>query len=202
MAGFQVAINGRFWVATEVLMQKQGFDLGNPTSKEMCRRKLQDHIFNIAEEMFSLYKNVGIAEEACSKLRKQLIRKELQERDGHLLEVSEAFKNDKTCRSLCSVNSFLKTKKYSSSMQCFIDRGSASGSTATTQKLASALKERIAFPDETTCTRCSKIGDVIVAVNCPSNFQVHTLDTSFSILAPCFKRGVLVHPSTKALLSA
>ena len=182
------------------LMQEQDFDPANPANKETCRRKLQDHIFSVAEELFSLYRNVGIAEEACSKLRKHLARKELEERDDHMLEFSEAFKNDKTCRSLCSVDALLKANEYRNSYQCVIDKGLAAGSTPTTKKLAAALKERIDSPDDTTCTRCSKIGDVIIAVNCPHNFQIHTLDTSFSTVAPCFSREVQIHPSTKALL--
>jgi hypothetical protein len=180
-------------------MQEQGFDPSNPDNKEICRRKLQDHIFTVAEEVFSVYRNVGIVEEACSKLRKHLVRKEPEERDDHMLEFSEVFKDDKTCRSLCSVNALLKAAKYRSSYQCVIDEGLAL-STRTTKKLAVALKERIDSPDETTCTGCSRIGDVIIAVNCPFNFQIHTLDTSFSTVAACFSRSVQIHPSTRALL--
>ena len=183
-----------------LLLQEQDFAPADPDKKEICRRKLQDHIFNIAEELTSLYKNVGTSGEACSKLRKHLVRKDLHERDAHLLDFAGVFKDDKTCRSKCSIDVLLTNQKHEAAYKCVIANGASPTSTSTTQQLSKALKLRIESPDKTTCTRCSKIGDVIITLNCPTNFQIHTLDTSFYTLGPCFERIVRVHPSVASLL--
>jgi len=50
------------------------------------------------------------------------------------------------------------------------------------------LKSGRSAPNATTCQKCSKLGDLIIAANSPVNAEIHTLDKAFEAWGKCYRR--------------
>ena len=180
------------------LLSEEGFDqkLGSADSKQLCRRKLLNLIFEIGEELETLYKTVGSSHDHCTRLRRKLRLDDPRDRDEALRAFAFTFK-DKKNPDKCRIKQFLQSSKFKNELQC-VAQSTEKGA----EKLIDNVQERLKNPSSTTCSSCGRIGDVIITANCPDGGTVHTLnEKDFRTTTPCFGKQVEFHPSLAALLA-
>ena len=179
------------------LLSEEGYDqrLSSASSKQLCRKKLRNLIFEISEELETLYKTVGSSHDHCSRLRKKLRLADPKDRDEAMRAFVHTFKDNRN-PDKCRIKQFLQNGKFKNKLQCV-----AQSSDRAAEKLIGSVKKRLEKPSTTTCFSCGSIGDVIITANCPDDGIIHTSNKKdFQIATSCFEKAVVFHPSLSALL--
>ena len=181
-------------LSTLELLNSEGFDVTAKEKKELCRQKLSDLIFLLAEELqSSQYKNVGITVEKCTRFSGHLKLSE-SDRESLLFEFVTSFNDVKAARSSCRIHKFLTNRKFDDYFSCV-----AKGIEKELAQHRDSLAKERADPVATTCHRCSKLGDIVIAANAPTLAEIHTLDSAFVSLGKCLGRTVVLHASVQQL---
>ena len=193
-ASFSIRTVKLVLLSTLELLKYEGFDVSAQEKKELCRQELSDLIFLLAEELqISQYKNAGIAVEKCTRFSKHLKLSD-GDRENVLFKFAASFDDVKAARSSCRIHKFLTNPKFDHYFSCVIN-GTEKNLAHHRENLA---KER-ANSGATTCHKCSKLGDIVIAANAPTSAEIDTLDSAFVSLGKCLGRTVVVHPSVQQL---
>ncbi len=179
------------------MLEEQDFDIHAPQKKDVCRRRLKYLIFSLIHDIETRYRDSGTNRAACSKLLEIPRLTDKGNKDEILLKFRERLKANQTPN--CRASKFFADTKNRSYFLCV--QGKSSQSPAA-KKVADELSARMVAPQRTTCTACSKLGDVIIAADAPPNSTIHALDRLFEVTGGCAGRSVVIHQSTKALLNS
>ncbi len=181
------------------LLSQESFSPELASEKEICRAKLRDYIFLLAEDLDRSYKDVGSCRERCVRLDHAPRLRARDDRDQVLLTFSETFADLSGSRARCRVAKFLEDHQLQAAFDCFESSVLTKGTPPTSKKLSQTLRARRDDPEGTTCKSCAAIGDVIIAANATSGCCIHSFDRSFELVAPCFGRSHQIYKSSQQL---
>jgi hypothetical protein len=203
----QYVVNNTFGIRTAKvlaysflnLLTQESFRPELASEKEICRAKLRDYIFLLADDLDRSYKDVGSYRERCARLDHAPRLRAREDRDQVLLRFAETFADLPGSRARCRVAEFLGDNQQQAAFDCFESSALKKGTPSTSKKLSKKLHARRDDCEGTTCTSCAGIGDVIIAANSTGGCCIHSFDQSFKLLAPCFGRSYRIHKSSQQL---
>jgi hypothetical protein len=100
--------------------------------------------------------------------------------DEVLTQFGEAFMDADACRRKCSIAKLSKSGASAAMRKVLADRGSKSDYSG----IEKGLMDLDDAPDKFSCSDCAKIGDVVIAAECPAGMEIVTCDASFDIIGP------------------
>ncbi len=184
------------------LIHAHQLDSSNPNDKENILYLIGLYIKRFELILRRKFPNTGQDATACTRALIPLQIK-LDEMAQGLKTFLEKFEDTKTCREQCRIDQFL-LEEHRSSLETYIQQ-------ATQLKQS---KENKGFIEITTslqtileggakacsCTRCSKIGDAVIALDAPRTMQLEHSDRSFNYLCPPIEQSHRLHPSENQII--
>jgi transcription termination factor NusB len=188
-------------VSALTTMEADGFSFAKAEDKQDCRAKLQDFIYSMALQFEEMFTDMGADPTHCTRVRKTLkIPTDAAERDEQLLRFASVFRNEKVCRSLCSIsNLFAATLTHKRKFDAIAAATTTGKTVSKLENIQEAVGEAVKDPAAITCKTCSSMGDAVIASALDSSWKFHSLDTVHVPISNALKIECEIHPSERAL---
>jgi hypothetical protein len=187
-------------VSALTTMEADGLSFAKEEDKRFCRDKLQDFIYTIALQFEEMFTDMGGDPTHCARLPQALkLPGDATERDGQLLKFERIFRNEKECRSLCSIARLFTAATHKPKFSAMAVATATGKTVPKLTKIQQAVADATKDPDSITCRTCSKMGDAMVAVAIGTSWKLHSLDTVHVPISTALKIQCEIHPSEKAL---
>ncbi len=151
---------------------------------------------------FSVFTDIGINSPRCARANVPL-NIELSRLWADLKSFADKFTDVETCRSNCTVDTFL-LNKHAGKIRKYIQIANGLKSEKTTdgfKKIAENLKQiEQKGSSACSCNRCEKIGDAIIAMDTLPDYILEHTDFSYNNLCELIGQPHRLHPSETAVI--
>jgi hypothetical protein len=185
------------------LFSTHQLDLTSSQDKEKALQILGLYIKRFELLLRKKYANIGQDATVCTRAVVPL-KVELNNLAEGLKQFADEFGDVETCRSQCKIDEFL-LDRYRQEVESYIDQASQLPKTNETRgfiRIVDNLKEILEQGEKaTSCKRCEKIGDAVIALNAPRQMRLEHTDNSFDYLCPPIQQPHHKHPSENQVLT-
>lgn len=186
-------------LVTEILSAER-IDLDKPSHKEKALYALARYIMRIESRLSRKFKKTGIDSARChrAKIPMNLSADTFAE---DIQKFVNNFDDTKACRGKCSIDKFF-LEKYRKEVEKYINQAPTMPKTA--NRGFHPLVEQVNAlchqgSESFDCKECSKIGDVVIALDAPRTMRLEHTDLSFNALCDLVEQPHKLHPSEKSL---
>jgi hypothetical protein len=172
-------------------------DGSDPKAKSRAAKHLAAYIIRWEMKMRRRFKNVGIDSTKCARATVPF-KIDMSLLSASFRTFADAFHDTSKRRDECSIHDFLLTNRRPV-VEALCSRASSLPSKAANKgfkDIADRLSEVLEGGSaRCNCTHCEKIGDAVIAMDCPSDMRIEHVDQSFNHLCENLKKPHKHHPS-------
>lgn len=182
-------------------------DYSGSRGKEALLRHFADIVDRIEILIRKKYVDIGKDSARCPRAIIEIENSQGVDRKSSYSKFQKKFNDKKNCAKACELEKFL-FQTFQEEVQHYIEAKeegpiNKDPSSKGFLKLAETLKDMFERGSQScTCDKCSKIGDVIIALDAPRDMMLHTTDRAFDYLCPPIKQPHKIHPSQTAVLKS
>lgn len=178
------------------LIKYRKIDSETNSNKTKLSISIADYIKRIHRKVLNKYKNDVLDQTKCSRAKVSLIF-QIKDSFEYLRKFKEDFNDIKKHRKKCSIDNVVYKKnkyfinKFINSRNKYSE-SDAKGFKNICDNLQQILNDG---SSKLTCTKCSKIGDAVITLNCPKKFEINHIDNSFNYLCSIINKNNIKYPS-------
>jgi len=184
------------------IISDSGFDLGDPSEKEVCRQKLQDMIFSIALAFEQALRDDGCDPTRCTRVKEPLRFRFRDMREKSLQDVVLQFHDVTECRRECNIESIFRGKPSGALTPRISKLKDLDAARASDLRTGEAVIEADLDPTAITCSLCEKMGDAVIACALQPNWRLHSLDFAHEKICARLGLKCTIHPSLSKIRAA
>jgi hypothetical protein len=188
--------------AIATLLESEGFSVASPQSKEHCRQKLQDVIFELVIQFERAFVDSGNNPTKCSRVRNAIRLPEPSERDAVLRSLTVAFNAVADRRKECKIDQFVEREPYRARLGLIEVIPQEGKQKKALEKIAGAIEKAKKDPEQITCRSCASMGDAVIAASLGKDWRLHSMDFVHGPISTALELEHTIHPSIAQLLGS
>lgn len=180
------------------LLKSRRLNFESEGDKNRALRYIGDYIRRIFSSLESRFKTVGEYDKLCTKTFVKL-KYNPNNIDETFLDYIEKFSHKRNSDS-CGIRKFLsKHQDQVDALKLRKDFSVANSNSSGFQKILDNY-EKVNLDEKVTCSKCYKIGDLIISLLAPTNMRLEHTDYSFDFLCGILEKSHYRHPSELTFL--
>ncbi len=187
------------------LLKDQEIDLDDSRDKEKALIIIGIYIRRYYNKFNHSFKNIGQDSTRCARASIELRASQSEGFDIGFKEFVTEFCDEKNCRSLCSIDKFILSV-HKTEIEKFIYTAEKLPVKNTTKGIKDLAQNLTKINDNgksvCSCKMCAKIGDAVIAIQCPPKMLLEHTDHAFDHLCTVLGKNNRKHLSVQALFNS